>query len=85
MSLTNKARSPIYSHTNSTLQGLATIRASDAQQILKQEFNRHQDLNTSAYFLYLASTRAFGLWLELVCVLYCASVTFSFLILGNGE
>lgn len=80
-----KARSPVFSHTNSTLQGLATIRASNAQHILIQEFDRHQDLNTSAWYLCLATIRAFAFWLELVCVLYTAAVTFSFLVLGNGE
>lgn len=79
------ARSPIFTHTNATLQGLATIRASNAQQILIQEFDEHQDLNTSVEYLYLATTRAFALWLELVCVLYTAAVTFSFLVLDTGE
>ncbi|XP_055678761.1 probable multidrug resistance-associated protein lethal(2)03659 isoform X2 [Lutzomyia longipalpis] len=76
-------RSPVFSHTNATLQGLATIRAFNAQQILTNEFDSHQDLNTSAWYLYLATTRAFALWLELVCVLYITSVTMSFLVLGN--
>ncbi|XP_059612038.1 ATP-binding cassette sub-family C member 4-like isoform X2 [Phlebotomus argentipes] len=76
-------RSPVFSHTNATLQGLATIRAFNAQRVLTNEFDSHQDLNTSAWYLYLATTRAFALWLELVCVLYITSVTMSFLVLGN--
>ncbi|KAJ6637207.1 putative multidrug resistance-associated protein lethal [Pseudolycoriella hygida] len=76
-------RSPIFSHANATLQGLSTIRAFKAQQILSNEFDSHQDLNTSSWYLFLASTRAFALWLELVCVLYMATVILSFLLLGN--
>ncbi|XP_037030669.1 multidrug resistance-associated protein 4-like [Bradysia coprophila] len=76
-------RSPIFSHANATLQGLSTIRAFKAQQILSNEFDTHQDLSTSSWYLFLASTRAFALWLELVCVLYMATVILSFLLLGN--
>ncbi|XP_053685764.1 probable multidrug resistance-associated protein lethal(2)03659 [Sabethes cyaneus] len=72
-------RSPIFSHANASFQGLTTIRAFGAEKILANEFDQHQDLNTSAWYLFLATTRAFALWLELVCVLYIAVVTFSFL------
>ncbi|XP_055536617.1 probable multidrug resistance-associated protein lethal(2)03659 isoform X2 [Wyeomyia smithii] len=76
-------RSPIFSHANASFQGLTTIRAFGAEKILANEFDQHQDLNTSAWYLFLATTRAFALWLELVCVLYIAAVTFSFLTMEN--
>ncbi|XP_058839982.1 ATP-binding cassette sub-family C member 4-like [Topomyia yanbarensis] len=76
-------RSPIFSHANASFQGLTTIRAFEAEKILAYEFDKHQDLNTSAWYLFLATTRAFALWLELVCVLYIAAVTFSFLMMEN--
>ncbi|XP_062563901.1 probable multidrug resistance-associated protein lethal(2)03659 [Armigeres subalbatus] len=76
-------RSPIFSHANASFQGLTTIRAFGAEKILAYEFDKHQDLNTSAWYLFLATTRAFALWLELVCVLYIAVVTFSFLLMEN--
>ncbi|XP_058461266.1 probable multidrug resistance-associated protein lethal(2)03659 [Malaya genurostris] len=76
-------RSPIFSHANASFQGLTTIRAFGAEKILAYEFDKHQDLNTSAWYLFLATTRAFALWLELVCVLYIATVTFSFLMMEN--
>lgn len=53
--------------------------------MLINEFDVHQDLNTSAWYLFLATARAFALWLELVCVLYITTVTLSFLLMGNGE
>ena len=43
-------RSPIYAHTNATLQGLTTIRAFKADDSVRANFNRHLDHNTSVSF-----------------------------------
>uniref|UniRef100_A0A182TTB0 ABC transmembrane type-1 domain-containing protein n=1 Tax=Anopheles melas TaxID=34690 RepID=A0A182TTB0_9DIPT len=76
-------RSPIFSHANASFQGLSTIRAFGVEKILADEFDKHQDLNTSAWYLFLATTRAFAQWLEMVCVLYIAVVTLSFLLVED--
>lgn len=78
------ARSPIYSHLAATLNGLSTIRAFEAEKILAMEFDNHQDLNTSAYYLFIASARAFGFWLDSVLVIYIAIVVLSFFLMGNS-
>lgn len=77
------ARSPIYSLTNQTFQGLTTIRALQAQSALESEFHEYQNANTSAWFLFLSCTRAFALWSDVLCIGYMAAVTFSFLLLRN--
>lgn len=47
------AKSPVFSHISATLGGLSTIRAFHAEELLRQEFENHQDLNTGTYFMFL--------------------------------
>ncbi|XP_049853309.1 probable multidrug resistance-associated protein lethal(2)03659 isoform X1 [Schistocerca gregaria] len=76
-------RSPVFAHLNASLQGLTTIRAFGAQEVLEKEFDNHQDLHSSAWFIFIASSRAFGFWLDVVCLVYIALVTLSFLVIGG--
>lgn len=55
----------MFSHTNATLNGLSTIRAFQASEILQEEFARLQNFNSSMYYLSLATARAFAFWLDL--------------------
>lgn len=77
-------RSPIYSHLAASLTGLSTIRAFKAQEILIEEFDTHQDLHSSAFYLFLSASRAFGFWLDSFCVLYIAIITLSFFVMTNS-
>ncbi|XP_013098645.2 probable multidrug resistance-associated protein lethal(2)03659 isoform X1 [Stomoxys calcitrans] len=79
-------RSPIYSHLGASLNGLSTIRAFGAQQVLIEEFDNYQDLHSSGYFMFLSTSRAFGYWLDCCCVLYIAIITLSFFLFSpkNG-
>ncbi|XP_061390091.1 ATP-binding cassette sub-family C member 4 [Musca vetustissima] len=76
------SRSPVYSLTNQTFQGLSTIRALEAEHALEAEFHGYQNANTSAWFLFFSCTRAFALWTDVICVFYISVVTFSFLVLS---
>ncbi|XP_030759733.1 multidrug resistance-associated protein 4-like [Sitophilus oryzae] len=74
------AKSPMFSHINSTLNGLSTIRAAQAEKSLIKEFDEHQNVHTSAWFLTIMCIVAFGLWLDIICVLFTAIITFGFVI-----
>uniref|UniRef100_A0A1B6EBU9 ABC transmembrane type-1 domain-containing protein n=1 Tax=Clastoptera arizonana TaxID=38151 RepID=A0A1B6EBU9_9HEMI len=78
-------RSPIYGHLNASIQGLTTIRAFQVQSLLEKEFDRHQDLHSSAFYIFNASNRAFALWLDVICLIYIGLITFSFLVLNIGN
>ncbi|XP_017097976.2 probable multidrug resistance-associated protein lethal(2)03659 [Drosophila bipectinata] len=68
------ARSPMYSHFSATLGGLPTIRAMGAQRTLIAQYDNYQDLQSSGYYTFVTTSRAFGYYLDLFCVAYVISV-----------
>lgn len=75
----SKGISPVFAHTNESLQGATTIRAMQSQGILQKEFHQHLDFNTEAWFLKSMTNRAFAFWLDVICLLYISTVTLSFM------
>ncbi|XP_076633489.1 putative multidrug resistance-associated protein lethal(2)03659 [Colletes latitarsis] len=73
-------RSPVFDHVGATLQGLTTIRAFKAEKIVSSEFDNHQDLHTSTWFIFFTTSRAFGLYIETICLGYIALVAITFLV-----
>ncbi|KAK4879108.1 hypothetical protein RN001_007254 [Aquatica leii] len=71
-------RSFLYGHINASLQGLTTIRAFGAQEALRNEFYYHQDTHSTVSDMYFATSRAFGYWMDSICVLYIIVVTLYF-------
>lgn len=76
-------RSAIISHTNATISGLSTIRATNSKHVLINELNELQNQNTSVCFTFKAATRAIAFWLELICVCYMAIAIAIFLTFQN--
>ncbi|XP_018322221.1 probable multidrug resistance-associated protein lethal(2)03659 [Agrilus planipennis] len=80
------AKSPVFTHLSATFSGLATIRATQNEIILAQEFDQHQDTHTSAWFVTISCISAFGLWMDLLSVIFIGCVTFSFIFISqNGS
>ncbi|KAF5281256.1 hypothetical protein FQA39_LY05142 [Lamprigera yunnana] len=70
-------KSSVLAHLNVSIQGLSTIRSAKAQSLLVKQFDSHHDLNNCASYLFLATSKSFGYWLDLFCVVYITIVTFS--------
>ncbi|XP_068966386.1 ATP-binding cassette sub-family C member 4-like isoform X1 [Bombus flavifrons] len=77
-------RSPVFTHLNATLNGLSTIRAYCAQDILKKEFDKLQDVHTSAVYMYIVASTGFGFSLDVFCFVFTSLVIFSFLLLQQS-
>ncbi|XP_050309947.1 probable multidrug resistance-associated protein lethal(2)03659 isoform X2 [Anthonomus grandis grandis] len=70
------ARSPVFAHLNATLQGIKTIRINNAEHLLVAEFDHLQDLHSSAWFMFIYTSRAFSQWLDWITALFIGCVTY---------
>ncbi|CAG2118678.1 unnamed protein product, partial [Medioppia subpectinata] len=69
-----EARSPVYSHVNTTLCGLTSIRAFGAQHMFERQFEVHQNDNTSTFFLFICTSRALGVIADTICIAYLIAI-----------
>nr|CAH7746327.1 unnamed protein product [Callosobruchus chinensis] len=76
-------KSPVFSHVTATFYGISTIRAFHAENMLIKEFDDLQDKHSSAWFLFLSSSRCFGLWLDIICALFVGAAVYILLIFNS--
>lgn len=69
------ARSPIFSHLASTLNGMTTIRAFGAQNEFSKRLNVLQDKHTNVYFMFMTCSRWFGIVIDELSLAYTIAVT----------
>ena len=81
MKYAKSARSPVFTHLSSSLAGLITIRAHQSQDLCQRVFDEAQDINTSARFLLMSTSRWFGVWLDLIASTLVMCVTFTCILL----
>lgn len=78
-------RSPVFSHLSTSLYGLSTIRAFNAQRTFERMFDLKQDHHTSAWYMFLCTARWFGITLDSICFAYITIVTFSLALSSDGS
>lgn len=64
------AKSPAFTHLAATLNGLSTVRAFNAEELLKNEFDNHQDTHSACWFMFCASGAVFGFALDILCWIF---------------
>ena len=69
-------RSPIYGHVSTTLLGLPTIRAFNAQELFTGLFFEAQDDHTRSWFTFVSCAGWLGFRLELLCLIFIGFVVF---------
>lgn len=62
-----------------------TIRSAGAQEMVRKQFDEHQDLHTSTYSLIIATGTMFGFALDVITIGFIAVVTFSFVAFDDGK
>lgn len=82
--MSSTGNSPVFAHVNATLQGVATIRALNAEHFVEKQLYALQDKQTSAGFLYSCATKGFSMWMDIACLAYVATTTFGLLIFDIG-
>jgi ATP-binding cassette subfamily C (CFTR/MRP) protein 4 len=79
----NKGRSPIFVHTNSTIEGLSTVRSSQKQDILAKELDDLSNNHTRAYFGFVIMHRWFGSRLDFMCAVFTSVTVFASMFLRD--
>lgn len=49
------------------------------------EFDNHQNIHSSCWYMFIATSSAFGMILDVLCLLFVVFVIFSFLLLDTGN
>jgi len=85
MYLLSTARSPLYSHISSTIQGLSTIRAYKEEEKFSNNLYYYLNEHTKAWYLYIATNRWFGMRIDLISAAFLVFVVFSAVPLADSE
>nr|CAI5863362.1 unnamed protein product [Callosobruchus analis] len=83
--LEGTTKSPVFTHVSSTISGLVTIRTCQIENTLIQQFEDHQDVNTSAWWMIGALQAGLGIWIDAICVLFIACISFTFIIVQSAS
>ncbi|CAG9783021.1 unnamed protein product [Diatraea saccharalis] len=82
--LEGTTKSPVFGMINSTISGLSTIRSSNSEHRLQKQFDQAQNLHSSAFYTFLGGSSAFGLYLDVLCLVYLGLIMATFILLDFG-
>ncbi|CAH2267216.1 jg2944 [Pararge aegeria aegeria] len=82
--LESTTKSPVFGMINSTIAGLSTVRSSNSQYRLLRMFDDAQDINTSAFYTFLGGSSCFGLYLDVLCLIYLGIILAVFIFIDFG-
>lgn len=77
------AKSPVFTHLASTLNGLHTVRAHGAETSLMAEFDNHQDTHSACWYMTISTGSMFGLSLDGICFIFTCCVLFYCMHIGT--
>ncbi|XP_045455242.1 ATP-binding cassette sub-family C member 4-like [Melitaea cinxia] len=83
--LEGTTKSPVFGMVTSSLNGIATIRCSGAQNRLVDQFDDYQDLHSAAWNCFLGGGCTFGFYLDALCQVYLTIIIFVFLYIDFGS
>ncbi|XP_065914062.1 ATP-binding cassette sub-family C member 4-like isoform X2 [Dysidea avara] len=78
------ARSPLYSHISATVQGLTTIRSYKEQRKFVNKLHFYQNEHSKGWYAKLATSRWFGLRIDLIGAFFVTAVMFSSIPLADS-
>jgi len=79
------ARSPLFSHISSTIQGLSTIRAYKEQKKFSDNLHYYLNEHTKGWYMYIVTNRWFGLRIDLISSCFIAIVVLTALPLADSK
>jgi len=83
--LESAARSPVFSLLADVLNDLPTVRALNAENMLKLKVEHYQDTHSASWFMYCSIGQSFGFLLDVLVLLFIAFITFGVLLLPSTE
>ncbi|XP_055304324.1 ATP-binding cassette subfamily C member 4-like [Sitodiplosis mosellana] len=78
------AKSPVFTHLAATLTGLSTVRAYNAEKILETEFDYHQDTHSACWYMFIATSSAFGLSLDIMCWIFITFIILYYMLVDSS-
>lgn len=74
----------MFTHLAATLTGLSTVRAYNAEQILETEFDYHQDTHSACWYMFIATSSAFGLSLDIMCLIFISCIILYYMVIDTN-